>query len=217
MPNSPLPDEQDLNCFARFVEEYIRARGLHERPGGVVLGGCSMGGAVSLTTAIRQRVALRGLILLGSFGNCRHLPAWQRLAAPLARWIPLGLARRAVHILVAKTHQFGRVSESEADWLVTTKAGHTSDYFARAVCALTRQNQIDAARKLSLATLVVHGTDDRVLPYAAGKELAEAIPGARLVTIEDSGHALFFTDYAAVNAAIAKFLCEVAVTAVARK
>ena len=73
MPNEARDGEEGLGHFARHVEDYIRATRLEERAGGVVLGGCSMGGAVSLAVALRGRVRLRGLILLGTFGNCVHV------------------------------------------------------------------------------------------------------------------------------------------------
>jgi pimeloyl-ACP methyl ester carboxylesterase len=39
-------------------------------------------------------------------------------------------------------------------------------------------------------TLVIHGTDDPVLPYPHGVTLANEIPGARLLTLEGVGHEL---------------------------
>jgi non-heme chloroperoxidase len=170
------------------------------------LGGCSMGGAVSLATAIRSRVRLRGLVLMGTFGHCRHLPLWQRIGAPLSRIIPLRLSRRAARFVIGNTNHFGKVARDEADWLVSCKIDHTRDYFVRAIAALTKQNQIEDAKHLKVPTLVLHGTHDYVLPYAAGKELTKAIPGSRLVTIENSGHALFFTDHQPLNAAVLDFL-----------
>jgi pimeloyl-ACP methyl ester carboxylesterase len=43
---------------------------------------------------------------------------------------------------------------------------------------------------LSVPTLVIHGTDDPVLPYGNALALAREIPGARLVTLEGTGHEL---------------------------
>jgi len=43
---------------------------------------------------------------------------------------------------------------------------------------------------LDVPTLVVHGTEDPLLPYAHGKAIAEIIPGAKLLTIERMGHDL---------------------------
>ena len=41
-----------------------------------------------------------------------------------------------------------------------------------------------------LATLVVHGLDDRLVPPSRGRELADAIPGAELAEIPGAGHLL---------------------------
>jgi pimeloyl-ACP methyl ester carboxylesterase len=44
--------------------------------------------------------------------------------------------------------------------------------------------------ELHVPTLVVHGTEDPVLPYANGVALAREIPGAELLTLEPTGHEL---------------------------
>ncbi len=205
-PNEPAPSEEGLGHFASHVEAYIKASRLEERPGGVILSGCSMGGAVTLCTALRGRVKLRGIILLGTFGHCRHLPWWQRFFAPAIRVQPLNLGRKFARKVIQHTTYFGKINSNEADWLVDSKLQRTRDYFTRAVMALTRQNQIEAAKKLNLPTLIVHGRKDYVLPYPAGEELHAAIPNSKLVTLDDSGHALFFTDHEIVNRAMAEFI-----------
>ena len=45
-------------------------------------------------------------------------------------------------------------------------------------------------RKLTVPTLVMHGTHDAMVPLAHGRHLAAAIPGARLHTIRGWGHDL---------------------------
>jgi pimeloyl-ACP methyl ester carboxylesterase len=44
--------------------------------------------------------------------------------------------------------------------------------------------------EISTPTLVVHGTDDPVLPYPHGVALAREIPGAELVSLDGVGHGL---------------------------
>jgi pimeloyl-ACP methyl ester carboxylesterase len=44
--------------------------------------------------------------------------------------------------------------------------------------------------ELRAPTLVVHGTDDPVLPYSHGLALAKEIPGAHLLPLEQTGHEL---------------------------
>jgi len=45
-------------------------------------------------------------------------------------------------------------------------------------------------KEIQAPTLVVHGTDDPVLPHPHGVALSNEIPGARLLTIEGMGHEL---------------------------
>lgn len=47
-------------------------------------------------------------------------------------------------------------------------------------------------------TLIVHGTDDRVLRFAHGLALARAIPGAELLALDGAGHELHRLDWDAI-------------------
>lgn len=49
---------------------------------------------------------------------------------------------------------------------------------------------IRLSRLAGLPTLVVHGTADPMFPPAHGKALADTIPGARLIELQDVGHQL---------------------------
>lgn len=44
------------------------------------------------------------------------------------------------------------------------------------------------APSVTVPTLVIHGDDDRVVPYDMGVAMAEAIEGATLMTVEGGGH-----------------------------
>ena len=44
--------------------------------------------------------------------------------------------------------------------------------------------------RLDVPTLIIHGTEDPVVPYSNGEALVREIPGARLVTLEGVGHEL---------------------------
>jgi len=56
--------------------------------------------------------------------------------------------------------------------------------------------------ELRVPTLVVHGTEDPLLPYANGVALAREIPGAELLTLEHTGHELPREDWDVVVPAI---------------
>ena len=45
-------------------------------------------------------------------------------------------------------------------------------------------------KHITVPTLVIHGQDDPLLPIEAGKEVADLIPGARLMVVPRMGHDL---------------------------
>ena len=57
-----------------------------------------------------------------------------------------------------------------------------------AIMASSPRDRRPLLAELDLPTLVVHGTEDLNLAYAHGVALAEAIPGAELMTMEGAGH-----------------------------
>lgn len=206
LPNAPVSGERGIGHFARGIEAYIAARELDRRPGGLVLVGTSMGGAVSLAVASRGRVKLRGLVLICTYGSSKHLALWKRWAAPLVYGIPVALFHAAGKWLVRRTARFDTFSPGEGDWMVQGIDVRTREYLGRAACALTRLDLLEEARRLTVPTLVVHGRNDHILPYAAGVELAQVIPGARMCSLEGAGHAVFFVRHEEVNTALAQFL-----------
>ena len=54
----------------------------------------------------------------------------------------------------------------------------------------TQKNRKLALASVSVPTLVIHGTDDPLVPFECGKDTAEAVPGAKLKIIEGMGHDL---------------------------
>ena len=60
---------------------------------------------------------------------------------------------------------------------------------AQAIAAHDTQARLPS---LSMPTLVVHGTEDRMLPVANGRLIASAIPGARLEILDGVGHLFFW-------------------------
>ncbi|GAB6089392.1 alpha/beta fold hydrolase [Spirochaeta dissipatitropha] len=44
--------------------------------------------------------------------------------------------------------------------------------------------------KLEMPVLIIHGTEDRMLPYEHGQKLHELLPGSRLLTLEGVGHVI---------------------------
>jgi 3-oxoadipate enol-lactonase len=63
-------------------------------------------------------------------------------------------------------------------------------------------------RRISSPTLVIHGAEDRYMPPANARALAEAIPSAKLRVLEGAGHLVFVERAAEVNQEVVAFLGE---------
>lgn len=57
-----------------------------------------------------------------------------------------------------------------------------------------------------MPTLILHGSLDVIIPIAAGRFLAAALPAARLLEVQQCGHAPFRSDGTQVSAALRNFL-----------
>jgi len=76
------------------------------------------------------------------------------------------------------------------------------------------ERNIDAVLpEVRVPTLVVHGTEDRRVPFEDGRRLAQRIPGARLYPMVGSGHSPVFTARQAFCEAVREFVREVSALA----
>ena len=95
----------------------------------------------------------------------------------------------------------------EAEW--RELAGRVFDRTTNIESALTNHDILedDDRRRAPLGTLktptlVIHGTDDPVLPHDHGRALAREIPGARLMTVEGMGHEVAPIDWDVIVPAV---------------
>jgi non-heme chloroperoxidase len=92
----------------------------------------------------------------------------------------------------------------QASWNIATSASAT----AAVACVATWETDFRGdLPKIDVPVLVVHGTADRILPFAAtGKRLPGAIADLELRLIEDGPHAIAWTHAEQVNNALLQFL-----------
>lgn len=101
-----------------------------------------------------------------------------------------------------------RISQDavNASWNVAV----ASSWFAASACVPTWLTDFrDDLPRIDVPTLVLQGTDDRILPFAStGQRLPDALPNAdvTLVPIEGAPHGLLWTHADEVNAALLDFL-----------
>lgn len=59
------------------------------------------------------------------------------------------------------------------------------------------------SREISVPALIIHGTEDSVLPFKHAEIMNKTIPNSRLITLEGAGHELHYNDWDQIINAIA--------------
>ncbi|WP_123534832.1 alpha/beta fold hydrolase [Halosimplex salinum] len=98
------------------------------------------------------------------------------------------------------------VVDSIVDWrLDTDPSDRAYQWQSGAAVTFDASDRLD---EIDLPTLVLHGTDDRVLPVENGRLLSDGIPGAEFAEVEDGGHLFFIERADRVNDALREFLTD---------
>ncbi|MBE7899920.1 alpha/beta hydrolase [Paenibacillus polymyxa] len=58
--------------------------------------------------------------------------------------------------------------------------------------------------EITIPALVIHGTEDPIIPYEHGMHLANEIPGAVLLTLEGAGHEIHYDDWDLIIDSVSK-------------
>mgnify|MGYP000083941078 CR=1 FL=1 len=161
--------------------------------------GHSMGGAVAVRYALAHPEKLDALVLVAAAAWPREQQrsgstplAFQLLRNPLGRALlsyanPRLFAERG---LVSAYHDRSMVRDEVVDRYVdlARAPGH------RALLSSDRNNRGDPPLRpedfagIAIATLVIHGEDDRIISVEDSRALAAAVPGAQLTIYPDTGH-----------------------------
>jgi pimeloyl-ACP methyl ester carboxylesterase len=159
--------------------------------------GASMGGAIGQTLAIEHPARLRSLTsIMSTSGEPGLPPPTPEALAMLFKPTPADReAYFASYVQTWKVLRAGSFPLDEARDL--ERAGQA---FARGLNPAGVARQLAAilasgSRKRALAavrvpTLVIHGDVDPLVPLPCGVDVAQSVPGAKLVVIKGMGHAL---------------------------
>jgi pimeloyl-ACP methyl ester carboxylesterase len=159
--------------------------------------GVSLGGQIGQTMALRRPDRVLSLAsIMSSTGDRRLLRPQIRTVLSLARPMP-----RRRDAAVAQMVRMARVVASpgfpfEEERLRAQFAAAYDRGFSRGgvlrqlLATLSAGDRTGAVAAILAPTVVIHGDSDPLLPPAAGRGTAQAIPGARLVLIPGMGHDL---------------------------
>ncbi|EJR29376.1 alpha/beta fold hydrolase [Bacillus mycoides] len=178
--------------------------------------GMSLGGMIAQIIALRnpQRVLSITLIASGIFGsedNNRNLPpidekilAYHANGAKLnwsdeesvANYLVAGSA-----LLCGSKHKFDEKRAYKQVEKEIKRANNLLSMFNHSL--LKGDDSYEGKLKgITIPTLVIHGTEDTVLPYEHGLALVNEIPHALLLTLEGSGHEIHCDDWVHIINAI---------------
>jgi pimeloyl-ACP methyl ester carboxylesterase len=159
--------------------------------------GASQGGMIAQTLAIRHPGRVLSLVSIMSSTGDRavgqpHPEALPTLlsSAPADRD---GYAESAVQVFRVIGSPGFEADEERLRELARASfdRGYHPEGTARQLLAiLASGDRTEALRQLDVPTVVIHGTDDKLIDVSGGRATAAAIPGARLELIEGMGHDL---------------------------
>jgi pimeloyl-ACP methyl ester carboxylesterase len=195
LPGAPEYTGRDLDADAVGVLDALGVATAH-------LVGISGGGGIAQEIGLRHpdRVASLTLIATSPVARPADAAPLPPPSAELASGVPepdWSDRRAVVDYLVAQELLHSSKSRPVAEEHVRALAERTVD---RAIGIASINNHFlvdsgdDAGRDdltgITAPTLVMHGTEDPLFPFPHGAAVADAIPGARLLTLEHTGHEL---------------------------
>jgi pimeloyl-ACP methyl ester carboxylesterase len=99
---------------------------------------------------------------------------------------------------------------SDRAWQASFQVAAGASPFASYACVGTWLTDFrDDVAKIDVPTLVVHGTEDRILPFAStAARLPDLIKDVRLVSVKGGPHNIAWTHAGEVNEALLEFIAE---------
>src|SRR5207245_2885095 len=159
--------------------------------------GLSLGGAVAQELALANPERVRSLALLSSFAaqaprSRALLQAWRVLYPLAAQGEDLRAAweRQAYAWLFTEAFWRKEANVRAALRFASTQPLQSPQGFAGQVDAALSHDSRDRLGSLRVPALVIHGALDQLSPASNGEELARLIPGAELLLLPDTGHAV---------------------------
>jgi len=171
----------DVEYFARFLCSFMDEVGL----GSTLLAGHSMGAMIAVKTYAMRPERIVGLILIDAAGV-------SGAAAETIReymgdgWTLERLKKFYSERIIGR---LGRLDEERLMRCLMERSDPSAlEAYLRSLDAISRPLPEEDFRRISIPTLIIWGSDDRLTPLEDGLRLSKLIPRSELVIIEGAGH-----------------------------
>jgi pimeloyl-ACP methyl ester carboxylesterase len=204
---SPAPD--GVYTMDEMADDVIELLDTLSLDGPVVVGGLSMGGYVALSLVVRYPSRVRGLMLMDTRAGAdspdaaqkreemaRTVMATEDTSPVIESMLPRLFAKRTLEERPERVALLREVMEQ------TTPRGIAGALLGMA-CRPDRRGDL---ANIVVPTLVMVGEEDVITPPAEAQALADAISGARLEVVPNSGHMAPYENPAIANPVILRFL-----------
>ena len=166
--------------------------------------GISMGGMIAQHLALKYPDRIRKLVLGCTTCNLAALVCRSpQVLSELVSWMqpfPQGQDKRKTMIEKCLSFLFSPsfpTKHPKEFMEFVSNASQTTqpiEGFVGQLAAVMEHNLCSQLSEIVSPTLVLHGTEDKLIPLEEGVKVAERIDRAQLITLEDSGH-LFFLEH----------------------
>ena len=198
-----LDSEDGVNLLADDLADLLGALGISRAS----IAGLSIGGMIAQRAAVRHAQHVEAIVLLGTGNRLRTRAVWNERIATVERDGVNGVVEGVLSgWFTPQTH--AERPELIAGFATMLRRTPAAGYVFG--CRAVRDADLradDAA--IRCPALVIAGSADPVAPPSTGIEMREAIPGARMVVIDDAAHIIPAERPHETAEAIRRFLDEV--------
>jgi pimeloyl-ACP methyl ester carboxylesterase len=192
---SPGEGENTIGGYSKRICEWMDAIDLER----AVLVGHSMGGAISLTTALDEKDRVAGLVLVGTGGRLRVLPMILEMTGDSQK------SSEAVDLV--NSYAFSPQAPPRLVELARARMAETRPHVLHGdFQACDGFDILNRLNEITIPTQVICGEDDRLTPVKYSNFMAEAIPDARKKTVEGAGHMVMLEKAGDVATIMKRFL-----------
>ncbi len=174
--------------------------------------GSSLGGLVAIEVALRHGSQVRALILAATAAGARGAPTPRETQAAMFRGAAHALEEvvaALMEVLFASDY-CGRHPEM-AERAVAKRREQPGPAIATLgpLQSALRYDPLERLAGLETPTLVLHGSEDRLVPVGNARILSEAMPQATRIVVPGAGHAVVTEAAERVHEAVRAFLSSV--------